>query len=196
MAGSCWSLIGWVLTTVRNSERLARQVSMGTPDVQTAALGPWLLRYPLLTAKRIGPPRTMSSRLDKSWIVLASHQVDEGNRCVDIFSRTDGTYGFEEFRRDPEDMGAWTPVSYFSGREYPTESDVARRRSQRRLLAGSTLGSLTARSPSENPRNGIFGVVHRPGPTTGIPEILPCLGCRAVSADSPGSFRCSSCRRL
>jgi hypothetical protein len=66
----------------------------------------------------------MSSRIDKSWLVLVSHQTDEGNRCVDIFSRPNGTYGFEEFRRDPEDMGAWTPVSYFSGREYPTESKV------------------------------------------------------------------------
>jgi hypothetical protein len=43
---------------------------------------------------------------------------------VDIFSRPDETFGFEEFRRDPEDMGAWTPVSYFSSREYPTESDA------------------------------------------------------------------------
>ena len=57
-------------------------------------------------------------------MVFASHQTDEANRCVDIFSRPDGTYGFEEFRSDPEDLGAWTPGSYFSGREYPTESDV------------------------------------------------------------------------
>ncbi len=66
----------------------------------------------------------MSSRLDKSWIVLASHETAEANRCVDIISRPNGTFGFEEFRRDPEDMGAWTPISYFSGREYPTESEV------------------------------------------------------------------------
>ena len=66
----------------------------------------------------------MSSRLDKSWMVLASHQTAEANRWVDIFLRPDGTYGFEEFRRDPEDMGAWTPVSYFSGREYARQSDV------------------------------------------------------------------------
>jgi hypothetical protein len=66
----------------------------------------------------------MSARLDKSWLVLVSHQTDEGNRCVDIFPRPDGTFGFEEFRKDPEDMGAWTPVSYFSGRKYPTEDEV------------------------------------------------------------------------
>jgi hypothetical protein len=39
---------------------------------------------------------------------------------VDIFARPDGTFGFEEFRRDPEDAGAWTPVSYFSVRRYPS----------------------------------------------------------------------------
>jgi hypothetical protein len=60
----------------------------------------------------------VSSRLDPSWTVLASHQTPAADRCVDVFARPDGTFGFEEFRRDPEDMGAWTPVSYFSHREY------------------------------------------------------------------------------
>ena len=71
----------------------------------------------------------MSSRLDKSWTVLASHQTPEADRCVDVFSRPDGTFGFEEFRRDPEDMGAWTPVSYYSCLEYPT-ADAARTAAQ------------------------------------------------------------------
>jgi hypothetical protein len=66
----------------------------------------------------------VSSRLDKSWQVLASHQTDDASRCVDIFRRLDGTLGFEEFRRDPEDMGAWTPVAYFSSRVYPSEASV------------------------------------------------------------------------
>ena len=64
----------------------------------------------------------VSSRLDKSWLVLASHQMPDASRCVDIFSRPDGSFGFEEFRRDPEDLGVWTPISYYSGREYPTET--------------------------------------------------------------------------
>lgn len=46
------------------------------------------------------------------------------DRCVDIFLRPEGTYGFEEFRRDPEDMGAWTPVGYFSARPFSTELEV------------------------------------------------------------------------
>ena len=57
----------------------------------------------------------MSQRIDKSWVVLDSIENGEHDRCVDIFRRPDGTFGFEEFRRDPEDMGAWTPVRYFSG---------------------------------------------------------------------------------
>lgn len=66
----------------------------------------------------------MSSRLDKSWTVLASHETPEADRCVDIFSRPDGTFGFEEFRRYPEDMGAWTPVAYFSSHDYPSADEA------------------------------------------------------------------------
>jgi hypothetical protein len=43
---------------------------------------------------------------------------------VDIFARPDGTFGFEEFRRDPEDMGQWTPIAYFSVREFTTEAEA------------------------------------------------------------------------
>jgi hypothetical protein len=66
----------------------------------------------------------MSARLDPSWKVLASPSTPAVDRCVDIFSRPDGTFGFEEFRRDPEDMGAWTPVAYFSARGFATEADA------------------------------------------------------------------------
>ena len=54
--------------------------------------------------------------------MLASPSTPAVDRCVDIFARPDGTFGFEEFRRDPEDMGAWTPVTYFFQREFPSEA--------------------------------------------------------------------------
>jgi hypothetical protein len=54
-------------------------------------------------------------RLDKSWLVFTSIENFEHDRCVDLFSRPDATFGFEEFRRDPEDRGDWTPVHYYSG---------------------------------------------------------------------------------
>lgn len=66
----------------------------------------------------------MSQRLDPSWSVLASPSTATVDRCVDIFVRPDGSFGFEEFRRDPEDMGVWTPVAYYSTRQFETESDA------------------------------------------------------------------------
>ncbi len=60
----------------------------------------------------------MSKRIDKSWTVFVSVENPEHDRCVDIFSRPDGTFGFEEFRRDVEDGGQWTPVQYYSGVSY------------------------------------------------------------------------------
>jgi hypothetical protein len=37
--------------------------------------------------------------------VLASLENLYGDRCVDVYVRADGSFGFEEFRRDPEDCG-------------------------------------------------------------------------------------------
>ena len=39
----------------------------------------------------------MSQRIDKSWLVFLSIENFEHDRCVDFFSRPDGTHGFEEF---------------------------------------------------------------------------------------------------
>jgi hypothetical protein len=50
----------------------------------------------------------MSGRIDPSWLVFDSIENAEHDRCVDCFSRPDGSFGFEEFRRDVEDGGAWT----------------------------------------------------------------------------------------
>ena len=66
----------------------------------------------------------MSRRIDKSWVVFDSIETRDGTRCVDLFLRPDGTYGFEEFRRDPEDAGLWTPVHYFSGKAFVSKDDA------------------------------------------------------------------------
>ena len=63
----------------------------------------------------------MSKRIDGSWLVFASIENFERNRCVDLFSRPDGSYGFEEFRRDAEDRGDWTPVRHYSGAVYASQ---------------------------------------------------------------------------
>ncbi len=62
----------------------------------------------------------MSSRIEKTWTIVDSIDNAEHDRCVDLFARPDGTFGFEEFRRDVEDAGAWTPVHAFSGLSFPS----------------------------------------------------------------------------
>ena len=56
--------------------------------------------------------------------VVTSLHNDEVDRCVDIFARADGTFGFREFRRDPEDSGGWTLVSYNPRDIYATEQQA------------------------------------------------------------------------
>ena len=52
--------------------------------------------------------------------VIVSLHNDEVDRCVDIIERPDGTFGFKEFRRDPEDVEGWTLVNYNPGGTYAT----------------------------------------------------------------------------
>jgi hypothetical protein len=66
----------------------------------------------------------MSRRLDPSWVVVESVENPQHDRCVDVFMRPDGSFGFEEFRRDAEDAGAWTPISYFFGLRYASKGEA------------------------------------------------------------------------
>ncbi len=74
----------------------------------------------------------MAKRLDPSWVVLDSIENQQHDRCVDLFARPDGSFGFEAFRRDAEDGGAWTPVSYFSGLRFASRA-AAREEAARRI---------------------------------------------------------------
>ncbi|RWE79651.1 MAG: hypothetical protein EOS42_00865 [Mesorhizobium sp.] len=68
----------------------------------------------------------MSRRLNREWTIFRSIEDGAGQKCVDLFDRHNGTFGFEEFRKDPEDGGSWTPVHYFSGREFPNADEALR----------------------------------------------------------------------
>ena len=70
------------------------------------------------------------SRIPRDWLILESPENDEHDRCVDIFQRPDGTFGFEEFRRDVEDRGRWTPMHYYVGLVFPNR-EAAREAAER-----------------------------------------------------------------
>lgn len=53
--------------------------------------------------------------------VIASYNFESDLRCVDVFVREDGTYGFECFRRDPEDGRGWYPIGGFSSLVFENE---------------------------------------------------------------------------
>lgn len=56
--------------------------------------------------------------------VLRSFNLDGETRCVDIFRRPDGSYGFEEYRRDPEDGRGWFAVGSYAARTYASEGEA------------------------------------------------------------------------
>ncbi|MBC8337272.1 MAG: hypothetical protein H8E39_01140 [Alphaproteobacteria bacterium] len=53
--------------------------------------------------------------------VLKSINTPDGGRCVDIFLRPDGTFGFEEFRRDAEDPSGWFAIGGHIAKTFDSE---------------------------------------------------------------------------
>jgi hypothetical protein len=45
--------------------------------------------------------------------VVTSVNAPGESRCVDVFRRPDGSFGFEEYRRDAEDARGWFAVGFF-----------------------------------------------------------------------------------
>ena len=57
-------------------------------------------------------------------VVVRSIESTGGERCVDIFRRDDGTFGFEEWRRDPEGGGRWRKVGHFGSAVFESAEDA------------------------------------------------------------------------
>jgi len=56
--------------------------------------------------------------------VMRSINTPDGGRCVDVFLRPDGSFGFDEFRRDVEDPSGWFPIGGHMGRIFNTEQEA------------------------------------------------------------------------
>ena len=66
------------------------------------------------------PPKTIFRRP----VVTRSISSDEGLRCVDIFRRKDNRFGFEEYRKDPENIDGWYNVGYYSDKIYKNQKEA------------------------------------------------------------------------
>lgn len=71
----------------------------------------------------------MSMNPPSQWTVVDSFENPQRDRCVDIFRRADGSFGFEEWRREPEEPGRWFRARYHSHAVYasPLEACAAAR---------------------------------------------------------------------
>lgn len=52
--------------------------------------------------------------------VIRSINLDGETICVDVFLRPDATYGFDEFRRDPEDGRGWYSIGHHGAASFET----------------------------------------------------------------------------
>jgi len=56
--------------------------------------------------------------------VLRSLENASTDRCVDVFVRPDGSFGFEEFRRDSEDCGRWQCLNAYALHTFASEEQA------------------------------------------------------------------------
>jgi hypothetical protein len=56
--------------------------------------------------------------------VVATLHNKDADRAVKIIKRSDGTFGCNEFRRDPEDAGSWTLVRENASGTYATQAQA------------------------------------------------------------------------
>ena len=65
----------------------------------------------------------MMGEFNASNVVTTLHNRD-ADRCVKIIRQPDGTFGFQEFRREPEDAGRSTLVSEGARGAHATEAQA------------------------------------------------------------------------
>jgi len=59
--------------------------------------------------------------------VMRSINLRGENICVDVFLRPDGSFGFDEFRRDPEDTRGWYSIGHYGHQIFADEESAFRR---------------------------------------------------------------------
>jgi hypothetical protein len=59
--------------------------------------------------------------------VYLSIEAPGGQICVDIFLRPDGTWGFTEYRRDPEDGRGWYDTNRFGEEQFQSRNEAETR---------------------------------------------------------------------
>ncbi|MFT6583685.1 MAG: hypothetical protein ACJAU6_004143 [Alphaproteobacteria bacterium] len=56
--------------------------------------------------------------------VISSINDSGAAKCVDFFQRPDASFGYEEYRRDHEDLRGWFPCGGFDNQSFKTLKDA------------------------------------------------------------------------
>lgn len=64
--------------------------------------------------------------------VIHSINLPGDHVCVDVFMRPDGGFGFDEFRRDPEDVRGWFSIGHHGGDRFDS-AEAALAAARRRI---------------------------------------------------------------
>jgi hypothetical protein len=56
--------------------------------------------------------------------VLVSIESADGSQCVDIFTREDGTFGFEEFRGESDGAARWQALGNHESLAFASEAEA------------------------------------------------------------------------
>lgn len=81
---------------------------------------------------------TLHRRAKELGTVLESINEDGEMLCVDFFQRPDGSFGYEEYRRDVETGEGWFPIGFYSSAKFETLN-------QTRDAAVDSIGWLAAK---------------------------------------------------
>ena len=57
-------------------------------------------------------------------VVVHSINLDGEARCVDVFARPDGSFGYEEYRREPEDGRGWYAIGHTASLVFATSNEA------------------------------------------------------------------------
>jgi len=60
----------------------------------------------------------------KEQVVIQSINNDESNLCIDFFTRNNGTFGYEEYRKDPENASSWYKIGYFTYKIFSSKDEA------------------------------------------------------------------------
>tara|TARA_Y100000991_G_scaffold91855_1_gene69348 strand:- start:1703 stop:1945 length:243 start_codon:yes stop_codon:yes gene_type:complete len=60
----------------------------------------------------------------KDQVVVNSINNDNNNLCVDFFIRNNKTFGYQEYRKDPENMSEWYRIGNYDHKVFLSKYDA------------------------------------------------------------------------